>query len=90
MGADSPTTFKQKQIMNALESMKVALAEAELLGLDPAIAGNISADSHIGATIQFHYKAPELFHQGDWSPDLYKNIIQFSHPTYATKFIFSA
>jgi hypothetical protein len=90
VGADSPTIFKQKQIMNALESMKVALAEAQLLGLDPAIAGNISADSTLGASIQFHYKAPELFHQGDWSQDLYKNIIYYTHPTYATKFIFSA
>ena len=90
MGADSPTTFKQKQIMNALESIKVALAEAQLLGLDPAKAGYISADSHIGIYIQFHHKAPELFHHGDWSSDLYKNIIYYTHPSYATKFIFSA
>ena len=89
MGADSPTTFKQKQIMNALESMKVALAEAELLGLDPAIAGNISSDKTIGASILFNYPAPELFHQGDWTKEKFTFITYYTHPTYSTKFVFS-
>ena len=89
MGADSPTILKQKQIMNALESMKVALAEAQLLGLDPAIAGNISGDKTLGASIQFHYKAPELFHQGGWIKEKFTFITYFTHPSYATKFVFS-
>jgi hypothetical protein len=89
VGADSPTIFKQRQIMNALESVKVALAEAQLLGLDPAIAGNISGDKTIGASILFNYPAPELFHQGEWTKQVFTFITYYSHPTYATKFVFS-
>lgn len=76
--------------MNAFESIKIALAEAQLLGLDPAIAGAIRGCSFSGCYIQFHYKAPELFNQGDWTIESTGIIAEYKHPTYATTFVFSA
>lgn len=85
-----PQSFKQRQIMNLFERIKVALDEAKVLGLDPGTAGAISAEKTLGVSILFFYNAPELFHQGDWSQSLHNTIIQFKHPTYATTFIFPA
>lgn len=76
--------------MNAFESIKIALAEAQLLGLDPAKAGSIRGCSFQGGNIQFHYKAPELFNQGNWTKEQHGIIAEYKHPTYATTFVFSA
>jgi hypothetical protein len=81
--------FLNKNIMNAFESIKIAIAEAELLGLDPAKAGNISSDKTIGPSIQFHQQAPALFNEGEWTKEKFTFITYFTHPRYATKFVFS-
>lgn len=75
--------------MNAFESIKIALAESQLLGLDPAKAGAIRGCSFQGGNIQFHYKAPELFEQGDWTKEQHGIITEYKHPIYATAFVFS-